>query len=120
MSVFEKTGKDVEYYRYSADKEKIDVHMCIEKDIIEDLNKIVAVYKAYGFDKTNKTELCAMVLSDFIANLNDETATILELMGKMKDYRERNSNYFNIKSFSNVKLPEINTDSELNNRMELL
>lgn len=89
MTVFEKTGKDVEYYRYSADKEKIDVHMCIEKEIMEDFNKIVAVYKAYGFDKTNKSELCSMLLNEFINSLEDNNEAILGLMGRMKSYRER-------------------------------
>ena len=94
MSVFKETGKDIEYFRYSADKEKVDVHMCINKDIMEDLNKIVAVYKDFGFDKTNKSEVISMALSEFISGLSDETGTLLELMGKMKDYRERNNNYF--------------------------
>lgn len=94
MSVFKETGKDIEYFRYSADKEKVDVHMCINKELMEDLNKIVAVYKDFGFDKTHKSELISMVLSEFISGLSDETGTLLELMGKMKDYRERNNNYF--------------------------
>ena len=68
--------------------------MCINKNRIEDLNKIVAVYKNYGFDKTNKTEMLGMILSEFIASLTDETSTILELMAKMKDFREENNNYF--------------------------
>lgn len=94
MSVFNEIGKDIEYYKYSTNNEKVDVHMCIKKDIMEDLNKIVAVYKNYGFDKTNKTEMLGMILSEFIASLTDETGTILDLMAKMKDFREENNDYF--------------------------
>lgn len=85
--VFNETGKDIEYFKYSQEAKKVDVHFTMYKELAEDLNKIVAVYKAYGFDKTSKTELIGMVLSEFIDNLADDESTILELMGKMKAYR---------------------------------
>ena len=132
MSVFNEIGKDIEYFKYSTDNEKVDVHMCINKELMEDLNKVVAVYKNYGFDKTNKTELFGMVLSEFIASLTDETGTILELMAKMKDFSEENNDYFIGNALPKEKTPKTvivtnkmpdfkdETNKELIDRMELL
>ena len=78
MTVFKKTGKNIEYFKYSTNNKKVDLHILINKAILENLNRIIAVYKDYGFDKTNKTEMVGMILSEFIASLNDETSTILE------------------------------------------
>ena len=96
--VFNKLGENIEYkveYKtYSPKNDAVDTHMYLNKAIVDDLDKIIAVYKGHEFGKIHKSELISMILSEFIASLTDEKGTLLLLLGKMKDYRERNNDYF--------------------------
>lgn len=89
--VFEKIAKDITYNTYPGDKEKISMHIQFNTDLLNDLNKIIATYKDYGYDNTNRTELLGLLAWEFINNLTDETGSVLELMARLKDYRERRS-----------------------------
>lgn len=86
--VFNNIGKDVEYFQYSADSKKVDCHLKINKSELEDLNKVIAVYKEYGFDTTNKSEMISMLIKNYVADLSDDETSILNIMSQMKTFRE--------------------------------
>lgn len=94
--VFEKLGINIDsnkYYKenkYDENAEKVSVHLRISPEIANDFTKVVAVYRDYGIDKIQltKSELGAIIISEFVNNLPDDDSAILELIGKIKVFRD--------------------------------
>lgn len=85
---FEKIGKDINYLKYETDEPKVSIHLTMNKKVMENLNKVIAVYKSYGYDATNRSELLSMIAFLFLINLEDNENSVFSLMKELKHYRE--------------------------------
>lgn len=94
--VFNKLGENIgenQYYKencYDESKDTISLHLRISPAIANDLTKAIAVYREFGVDKKEllKSEFSAMILKNFLDNLNDDESAILDLIGMMKAFRD--------------------------------
>lgn len=94
--VFERIGINIdsnEYYKenkYDESAEKVSLHLRIAPEIANDLTKVIAVYRNYGVDKREltKSDLGAIIFKEFIDNLADDDAAILDMIGKVKAFRD--------------------------------
>lgn len=87
---------DKEYYnkyKYDENNEKVSVHFRIAPGIANKLVEVIAVYRGYGIDKHEliKSELAALIISEFCDNLSDDEAALLDLFSKLKTFRDSES-----------------------------
>lgn len=94
--VFERLGINIdsnEYYnenKYDESSEKISLHLRISPEIANEFVKTIAVYRDYGVDKREltKSDLGAIIIKDFIDNLSDDDSAILDMIAKVKAFRD--------------------------------
>jgi hypothetical protein len=94
--VFEKLGINIDsndYYKenkYDENSKKVSLHLRISPEIANEFVKTIAVYRNYGVDKREltKSELGAIIIKEFTENLPDDDSTILDLIAKVKTFRD--------------------------------
>ena len=94
--VFKTLGKDIgenQYYKencYDESKDTISLHLRISPAIANDLTKAISVYREFGIDKHEliKSEFGEMIIKDFLDNLGDDNAAVIDLIAKMKAFRD--------------------------------
>lgn len=94
--VFEKIGINTDsdkYYnenKYDESKEKVSVHLRISPIIANDFTKVIATYRNFNIDKREltKSDLGAIIIKDFIDNLDDDDSAILNMIGRVKAFRD--------------------------------
>lgn len=94
--VFKTLCKDIgenQYYKencYDESKDTISLHLRISPAIANDLTKAISVYREFGIDKHEliKSEFGEMIIKDFLDNLGDDNAAVIDLIGKMKAFRD--------------------------------
>ena len=94
--VFNELGKNIgenQYYKensYDESKPKISLHLRISPKTANDFVKAIAVYREFGVDKHEliKSEFGEMIIKDFLDKLGDDDATVIDLIGKMKAFRD--------------------------------
>lgn len=85
------------YYKENRTLEsgkRVDLHLKIEPELKNELTKLVAVYREYDIDrvKLNRSVLISTILTEFFNNFDYDELAILELIGKVKSYRESAEN----------------------------
>ena len=94
--VFERIGINVdsdEYYKenkYDESAEKVSLHLRISPTIANDFTKVIATYRKFDVDKREltKSDLGAIIIKEFVDGLADDDATILNMIGKVKAFRD--------------------------------
>lgn len=94
--IFKEMGKNIEsnkYYQknsYDENESKVSLHLRISPRTANDFTKAIAVYRNFGVDKYEliKSDFAEMIIREFLDDLNDDESTIIELIGKMKAFRD--------------------------------
>lgn len=94
--VFKELGKNIgknQYYKencYDENKEKISLHLRISPETANAFTKAIAVYREFGVDKHEliKSEFGEMIIKDFLDNLGDDDSAVIDLIAKMKAFRD--------------------------------
>lgn len=94
--IFKEMGKNIEsnqYYQkncYDENESKVSLHLRISPRTANDFTKAIAVYREFGVDKHEliKADFGEMIIREFLDNLGDDNATIIDLIAKMKAFRD--------------------------------
>lgn len=94
--VFKELGKNIgenQYYKescYDESKEKVSLHLRISPETANEFTKAIAVYREFDVDKIQliKSEFGEMIIKEFLSNLGDDDATVIDLIAKMKAFRD--------------------------------
>lgn len=94
--VFKNLAKNIhenEYYKnncYDESKPKISLQLRISPETANEFTKAIAVYREFNVDKHEliKSDFGEMIIKNFLDNLGDDEATVMDLISKMKAFRD--------------------------------